>query len=117
MIYTSSPMAPRRKRTARGSAKCTRELNAGSNTHGSRFDLKKYQLIHFTRVPKRYNMKQTVDLPHGIIEPETEARYLGVILDQQLRWWPHVQHVRAKAITTLGALRSPGGVHMGNGSS
>jgi len=60
-------------------------------------------------------MGQTVELPHGSVEPGTEARYLGVILDQSLRWWPHVQHVRAKATTTLAALRSLAGSTWGTG--
>jgi len=77
-----------------------------SATHGSKFDMKKYQLIHFTRSPKRFNTKQSLDLPGANIESTAQVRYLGITLDQPLRWWPHIKHVQAKTSISIAALAS-----------
>jgi hypothetical protein len=72
-----------------------------SRTHGSRFDLGKYQLVHLTRELGEYNTKQPLTLSSTTIQPSFSARYLGIVLDQPLRWGPHVKYVEGKARTTL----------------
>jgi hypothetical protein len=83
-----------------------REAERWSRTHGSRFDLAKYQLVHFTRTPKMHNMKEPLRLNDTTIEPSAAARYLGIMMDSSLRWIAHVQHVLAKASSALCALGS-----------
>jgi ribonuclease HI/exonuclease III len=74
--------------------------------HGSSFDLKKYDLIHFSRTPKRFRMDATVQLASHDIRPKDSVRVLGVILDPTLRWHAHLRAVEAKAAQQLNALKS-----------
>jgi ribonuclease HI len=77
--------------------------------------MKKYQLIHLTRNPGKHNMTQNLVLSNTTIEPSSTVRYLGIIIDQSLKWWQHVQHVQEKAASTLQALRSLAGSTWGSG--
>jgi len=40
-----------------------------------------------------------------VLQHISEARYLGVLLSDDLQWSKHVQHITAKANSTLGLLR------------
>ena len=85
-----------------------------SSTHGSQFDQRKYQLLHLTRNVSRYNMKEALMLRNITIEQSTPARYLGIMMDQQLRWWPHIRYIQGQATSTLQALRSRAGSTWGS---
>ena len=53
--------------------------------HGIKFAPDKYELVHFTRARKRFNLSASVQLGNGIVkEPTKEVRVLGVILDSKL---------------------------------
>ena len=64
--------------------------------HGATFAQKKYELIHLTRHPKRFNMNASLRLDQCRINPKTQIRVLGIELDTKLWWGPHVQKVQAK---------------------
>ena len=57
--------------------------------HGAQFEPSKYVLVHFTR-----NRNQATDAPvlagSTTINPSREAKYLGVIFDQELRFKSHL---------------------------
>jgi ribonuclease HI len=76
--------------------------------HGSAFNTKKYDLIHFTRTPKRFNMKANINIAatNTKVEPKTDVRVLGVQLDPALRWKPHLRAVEARAVHRLNALKT-----------
>ena len=40
-----------------------------------------------------------------VLQHVSEARYLGVLLSDDLQWSKHVQHITAKANSMLGLLR------------
>jgi len=71
------------------------------------FDLGKYQLIHLTRTPRRYSLNARIEL-------STSVRYLEIMMDQPLRWWPRIQHIQGKARATIQALRSLAGPTWGS---
>jgi hypothetical protein len=105
------------KRTEQNCQKLSRmhrKAKRWSRTHGSRFDIKKYQLVHLTRARGRINTKQPLTLSNMVIQPSFSVRYLGVMMDQPLRWWPHIKYVEGKARTTLQALRSIAGSTWGS---
>jgi hypothetical protein len=53
--------------------------------HGIKFAPDKYELVHFTRARKRFDLSASVQLGNGIVkEPTKEVRVLGVILDSKL---------------------------------
>src|SRR5205809_3749446 len=64
--------------------------------HGAQFEKSKYVLIHFTR-NSAIKTEATVTIDGTRIQPITEAKYLGVIFDQKLKFHTHVKRVIAKA--------------------
>ena len=64
--------------------------------HGATFAPQKYEMVHLTRSPKKFNMTATVDLGSATVKPETAIRVLGLHIDGKLKWGPHVKKVRAK---------------------
>ena len=73
--------------------------------HGVQFEPSKYILVHYTR-----NRKQTTEAAITIgdltIKPSSEAKYLGVIFDQELRFKSHLQYVVKKGTDAALALAS-----------
>ena len=74
--------------------------------HESGFNLKKYDLIHFSRTLKRFNMKAALCVTDTEIPSKDEVCILRVILDPALRWNAQLQTVEVKAVQQLNALRS-----------
>lgn len=56
-----------------------------ARTHGASFAPKKYELLHLTRSPKKFNMKSTVDLGEVVVKPDTSIRVLGLHIDSKLK--------------------------------
>lgn len=56
-----------------------------ASTHGASFAPQKYELVHLTRSPKRFNMKAAVDLGITSTKPKTSIRILGLHIDGKLR--------------------------------
>ena len=71
--------------------------------HGSQFERSKYILIHFTR-NRREPTDASITIGNTVIQPSTEARYLGVIFDQQLRFKSHTQQAVKKGTSAALAL-------------
>jgi len=61
------------------------ECDRWAHRHGSGFNLKKYDLIHFSRTPKRFSMGAAVQIAGQEIRLKDSVRVLGVILDPALR--------------------------------
>jgi hypothetical protein len=85
-----------------------------SRDHNSRFELSKLALIHFTRTrspdpsnPKKMIPKAQPNMTIGneIIKAKNNFRYLGVILDRELRWREQRAAVIAKGERYVNALR------------
>ena len=73
--------------------------------HGVQFEPSKYVLVHFTR-NHRLSTKAPITVGTTTIQPSTEARYLGVIFDQQLRYKSHLRQVIKKGTNAALALSS-----------
>ena len=52
---------------------------------GMKFAPQKYELVHFTRSRKAFNLEATVNITGAQIEPKGEVRVLGVWLDAKLK--------------------------------
>lgn len=72
--------------------------------HGSTFAPKKYELIHFARNPKRFNMAATITIGGETKVPKTDIRVLGIQIDTKLKWGPHVKKIQEKMVTQTRAL-------------
>jgi hypothetical protein len=53
--------------------------------HGSKFNPKKYELLHLTRTPKRYNTETSVKIKVKEVRPAQNIRILGVRVDLALK--------------------------------
>ena len=80
-----------------------RKAEDWAQKHGSRFAPAKYELVHFTRDP-RENTTHALRLPNAIIKASRSCRYLGVQMDNRLRWDYHREAMEAKATKRLSAL-------------
>ena len=82
--------------TCRTLALAHQECLRWASTHGASFAPAKYELVHLTRCPRRFDMTASVDLGSTITRPQTSIRVLGLHIDGKLRWGPHIQKVKAK---------------------
>src|SRR5207244_12483890 len=74
--------------------------------HGARFEPTKYELIHFTKTPKKFNMEEPVRIGTANVRPKGHIRILGVQVDSTLSCRPQIASVIAKTTHQMGALRS-----------
>lgn len=77
---------------------------AWASTHGATFAPEKYQLMHFTRRPKTFNMQATVRIPEYQDGPVPVMKILGIHLDSKLKWGPHVNLTAAKAAAHMASI-------------
>lgn len=84
-----------------------RKCNEWSRKHASQFAPAKYELVHLTRQPKKFNLNATVTIPGDdpqVIKPALSIKYLGVRLDTALKWGPHITAATSKATKSIQAL-------------
>lgn len=75
-----------------------------AHPHGAIFALSKYQLIHLSS-KKSINKMVIFELgSHQIIIPKNISKLLGIIMNLQLTWKPHINHVKNKTRKCLAAL-------------
>ncbi len=75
-----------------------------ARTHGAAFAPQKYELIHLSRTPKKFNMKMAINFDNVVIEPGSSLRVLGLYIDSKLRWGPHIAQLKARAATQTRAI-------------
>lgn len=71
-------------------------------THGSKFNVSKYALIHLAR--GRKSRKAVLRLGSVGVKPSKELRLLGVWLDPKLEGKAHMRRIEAKAYGLVAAL-------------
>lgn len=64
--------------------------------HGAVFAPAKYEFIHLSRFPKRFNMAATINIATIEIEPKADIRVLGLQIDIKLKWGPHIRKTQEK---------------------
>ena len=64
-----------------------------ADKHGAKFAPAKYELIHFTRRPKKFDMKQGVRIGQTVVKLEPLVRILGAHLDTGLKWDGHIAKI------------------------
>ena len=72
--------------------------------HGAAFAPEKYELIHLTQTPRKFNMRARLQIEGVEKKPSTSIRILGVWIDPRLRWGPHVKEVLKRMETRTNAL-------------
>ena len=76
-----------------------RECEEWSRTHGAKFAPKKYELIHFAKRPKDFNMQATIRIGDTEKVATDHVRVLGVQIDSRLKWGPHIARIEKKFAT------------------
>src|ERR1700677_520878 len=66
-----------------------------SKQHNSSIEYSKLALIDFTH-PGVKKHRSPLQLPEIAVEPMQSAKYLGIVLDQNLKWGPQLAHVCGK---------------------
>ena len=82
-----------------------KETEEWRRRHGVQFEPSKYILVHYTRNRGQPTMAP-ITIGSTIIRPSNEAKYLGVIFDQELRFKSHLQYVIKKGTVAALALAS-----------
>ena len=75
-----------------------------ARTHGMRFAISKYTLMHLTR-RKGFDMQAPVRLQGTMVQPDQVVRILGLQVDSKLRWKAQGQAVQRKMDTQMLALQ------------
>ena len=66
----------------------------------------KTELLHFSPHPrKKYLNPIHLQVSNINIQPQSSARYLGVIFDQRLHWRDHIKHVENRVQSRINLLR------------
>jgi hypothetical protein len=66
-----------------------------SKWHNSSIEYSKLALIDFSH-PGVKKTRPPLQLPEITVEPTQSAKYLGIVLDQNLNWGPQMAHIRGK---------------------
>ena len=77
--------------------------------HASVFTLIKYELIHFTNRLRAHNTSAGLTLKASNISPSKTCQFLRVILNSQLDFKTHIQHIEVKAMMSLEGLAAIAG--------
>lgn len=64
--------------------------------HGAKFAPEKYELIHFTRNHRRFNMEATIDIEGTRLPTKPFIRVLGVQVDSKLKWSAHINSIKSR---------------------
>ena len=77
-----------------------------ARTHGAAFAPAKYELMHLTRRPRKFNLGASIQIDGNEITPKTDTRVLGIQLHTKLQWGQYLKRVEAKnAIQSLALSR------------
>jgi hypothetical protein len=80
------------------------------NQLGKSLDVKKCELIHFTKRKKDTNNLPSITIPNNsgddttTIPPSTHIKWLGITFDTKLNFQEHIRKTKTKAETALGGL-------------
>jgi ribonuclease HI len=76
-----------------------------SHKHACQFDIGKFQLVHFTR-NRRKHSPTPITIGNHIVPAVDTAKYLGLMLDKELRWHAQTEQAIAKGTSaTLAVAR------------
>src|SRR5271168_4880538 len=69
-----------------------------------RFAPQKYELIHFSRKTKKFNMQASIQIGETEKRPSQSVRILGFWVDPKLKWTAHWKELEKKAAGQLRAM-------------
>ncbi len=73
-------------------------------THDTTFTSEKYELTHFIRKSKRFDMMISIQIKSSVIKLKSNMQVLKVQLNMKLQWDAHLRQIEANHITWMLAL-------------
>ncbi len=73
-------------------------------THDATFALEKYELTHFIRKSKKFDMMTSIQIESSVIKLKSDVRVLKVQLNMKLWWDAHLCQIEANHVTWMLAL-------------
>jgi len=70
-------------------------------THDATFASEKYELTHFTRKSKRFNMMTSIQIESSVIKSKSDAQVLKMQLNTKLQWDVHLQQIETNYVTRM----------------
>ncbi len=73
-------------------------------THDVMFASEKYELTHFTRKSKRFNMMTSIQIENSVIKSKSDVWVLKMQLNIKLQWDVHLWQIKMNHVTRMLAL-------------
>ncbi len=70
-------------------------------THDATFASEKYELTHFTRKSKRFDMTTSIQIKSSVIKSKSDVRVLEVQLNMKLQWDAHLWQIKTNHVTRM----------------
>ncbi len=70
-------------------------------THDATFASEKYELTHFTKKLKRFNMMTSIQIESLVIKSKSDVQVLKVQLNMKLQWDAHLQQIKMNHVTRM----------------
>ena len=102
VIYSSSQHIPSIERRLQSAIN---KIETWVNKNGFRFSTQKTVAVHFHR-KRGLQQEPSLNLYNRPIVFKTSMRYLGLILDQRMRWNEHISYIKTTALKSLDLLKS-----------
>ncbi len=73
-------------------------------THNTTFASEKYELTHFTRKSRKFNMMISISIKSSVIKLKSDVRVLEIQLNMKLQWDTHLWQIKVSHVTRMLAL-------------
>ncbi len=72
-----------------------------ARTHDATFASEKYELTHFTRKSKRFDMTTSIQIESSVIKSKSDVRVLEMQLNTKLQWDAHLRQIEMNHVTRM----------------
>ncbi len=70
-------------------------------THDATFASEKYELTHFTRKSKRFDMMTSIQIESSVIKSKSDVWVLKMQLNMKLQWDAHLRQIKTNHVTRM----------------
>ncbi len=72
-----------------------------ARTHDATFASEKYELTHFTRKSKRFDMTTSIQIENSVIKSKSDVQILEMQLNMKLQWDAHLRQIETNHVTRM----------------
>ncbi len=70
-------------------------------THDATFASEKYELTHFTRKSKKFDMMTSIQIENSVIKSKSDVQILKMQLNMKLQWNAHLRQIETNHVTRM----------------